>query len=324
MEEKGVNTHNMYIFDNLDPSGNSNVTLQDMEYPEAKASVSYSSDISQELSNKQLSASAAPFRPFPAIARIVPLPPVDPWPMNMSVHPGPPTILPDPMCSSPHHSYPSPPLTPNMMHRLPFMYPPYSQPQMLPPTSFSVNSSTFHPNHYAWQCNMTPKASDYVPVSVWSGCHPVEFSVSLPMVELITESTLVSVAKESSDNSELSSPVPSLPLDLISGDVVKAEVNLPALDAVETLNDITEVRSEKVKASNTLASEFITLSDNHLQKGNAPNDRYPCKNDVDKTLNILVRGRRNRKQTLRIPISLLKRPYTSHPFKAVCTSVIRD
>lgn len=347
MEEEGVNTRNMCISDNFDSNGNSNVTLQEMEYPEVKASVSYSSDISRDMSNKQLSASAAPFSPFPAVARIVPLPmninhpsgpgrlpPVGLWPMNMSVHPGTPTILPNPMCSSPHHSYHSPPPTPNMMHCLPFMYPPYSQPQMLPPTTFPVNSSAFHPNHYAWQCNMTPKASDYVPGSVWSGCHPIEFSVSLPVVEPITESTLVSVTKESSDNSERSSPVPSFPVDLISGDEVKAEANLPAPDAVETLNDIAEVGSEKVRAMNTLASEYITLSDNQSQKGDAPNEnagscdnyiqRHPCKTDDEKTFNILIRGRRNRKQILRMPMSLLKRPYTSQPFKAVCCRVIRD
>ncbi|XP_010321505.2 protein REDUCED CHLOROPLAST COVERAGE 1 isoform X2 [Solanum lycopersicum] len=347
MEEEGLNTRNMCISDNFDSNGNSNVTLQEMEYPEVKASVSYSSDISRDMSNKQLSASAAPFSPFPAVARIVPLPmninhpsgpgrlpPVGLWPMNMSVHPGTPTILPNPMCSSPHHSYHSPPPTPNMMNCLPFMYPPYSQPQMLPPTTFPVNSSAFHPNHYAWQCNMTPKASDYVPGSVWSGCHPIEFSVSLPVVEPITESTLVSVTKESSDNSERSSPVPSFPVDLISGDEVKAEANLPAPDAVEILNDIAEVGSEKVRAMNTLASEYITLSDNQSQKGDAPNEnagscdnyiqRHPCKTDDEKTFNILIRGRRNRKQILRMPMSLLKRPYTSQPFKAVCCRVIRD
>ncbi|XP_059318217.1 protein REDUCED CHLOROPLAST COVERAGE 1-like isoform X2 [Lycium ferocissimum] len=347
MEEKGVDTQNMCISDNsprvdlcenesssnLDASCNSNVTLQDMEYPQLKASLSYSSDNSRELSDKQLSASAAPFSPFPAIARIVPLP-MSAWPMNMSLHPGTPTILRNTMCSSPYQSYPSPPPTPNMMHCLPFMCPPYSQPQMLPPTTFPVNSTTFRPNHYAWQCNMTPNASDYVPGSVWSGCHPIEFSVSLPVVEPITESTLVSVTKESSDNSDRSSPVPCLPVDLISGDKGKAEVNLPALNAVETLDDIAEVGSEKVRASNALASEYITMSDNHSQKCNAPNEnagscdshmqRHPSKTDEEKTLNILVRGRRNRKQTLRIPISLLKRPYTSQPFKAVCTRVIRD
>lgn len=339
MEEEGVNTHNICFSDHLDPSDNSNVTLQVMEYTEVKASVPYSSDINRELSNKQLSASAAPFCPFPA--RIVPLPmninhpsgpgrlpPVGPWPMNMIVHPGSPTILSNPMCSSPHHSYPSPPPTPNMMHCLPFMFPPYSQPQMLPPTTFPVNSSAFHPNHYAWQCNMTPKSSDFVPGSVWSGCHSVEFSAPLPVVEPITESTLVSVAKESSDNSEHSSPVLSLPVDLISGDEVTGEANLPAPDAVEILNDMAEVGSEKMRARKTLALEYLTFSDNQLQKdaGSCDNymQRHPCKSEEEKTFSILIRGRRNRKQTLRMPMSLLKRPYTSQPFKAACSRVIRD
>ncbi|KAI3711468.1 hypothetical protein L2E82_41577 [Cichorium intybus] len=43
----------------------------------------------------------------------------------------------------------------------------------------------------------------------------------------------------------------------------------------------------------------------------------------EKTFNILIRGRRNRKQTLRMPISLLNKPYNSQSFKVIYSRVIR-
>lgn len=46
--------------------------------------------------------------------------------------------------------------------------------------------------------------------------------------------------------------------------------------------------------------------------------------DDEKTLSILIRGKRNRKHTLRVPISLLRRPYCSQSFKAGYSRVVRD
>ncbi|KAL4562617.1 hypothetical protein LXL04_026645 [Taraxacum kok-saghyz] len=43
----------------------------------------------------------------------------------------------------------------------------------------------------------------------------------------------------------------------------------------------------------------------------------------DRTFNILIRGRRNRKQTLRMPITLLNKPYNSQSFKVIYSRVIR-
>ncbi|XP_047335433.1 protein REDUCED CHLOROPLAST COVERAGE 1-like [Impatiens glandulifera] len=48
------------------------------------------------------------------------------------------------------------------------------------------------------------------------------------------------------------------------------------------------------------------------------------KSEGEKTVNILIKGRRNRRQTLRMPISLLKRPYSSQPFKVVYSRVVRE
>ncbi|XP_059312469.1 protein REDUCED CHLOROPLAST COVERAGE 1-like [Lycium ferocissimum] len=356
MEQGTVETHNVPTSDNspkvdpcekdsssnLNPSCISNMTLQDMDHLKVQAASSPTSDASRELSRK-LSASAAPFSPSPAVPRVAPLPmnitlpsppgtrpPVGPWPVNMSLHQGPPSMLPNPMCSSPHHLYPSPPHTPNMMHPLRFIYPPYSQPQTLPPSTFPMNSSTFHPNHYAWQCNIAPNVSEYVPTTVWPGCHPVEFSVSPPVIEPITDS--VSAAKEPSDNPESISLTTSLPVDLNTGDVVKEEVNLPAS---ETVGSLAAVGSEKERTSSTSDSHVVTLSSDQSKEDNGSNekagscsDNYVQRNltetDNEKTFNILVRGRRNRKQTLRMPISLLKRPYSSQPFKAVYSRVIKE
>ncbi|CAN4111448.1 unnamed protein product [Withania somnifera] len=355
MEQVSVETHNVPTSDdspevdpceqdsssNLNPSCISNTTLQDLDQLKVKSVSSHTSDASRELSRK-LSASAAPFSPSPALPRIAPLPininlpsppgtrpPVGPWSVNMSLHQRPLTILPNPMCSSPHHLYPSPPHTPNMMHPLRFIYPPYSQPQTLPPSTFPMNSSTFHPNHYAWQCNMAPNASEYVPATVWPGCHPVEFSISPPVIEPITDS--ISAAKELSDNPESISLTESLPVDLNTREEVKEDV-LPASETVESL---AAVGSENERASNTLDSHFVTLSSDQSKEGSGSTEKAgSCSNnyvqrnltekDNEKTFNILVRGRRNRKQTLRMPISLLKRPYSSQPFKAVYSRVIRE
>ncbi|XP_016503673.2 protein REDUCED CHLOROPLAST COVERAGE 1 [Nicotiana tabacum] len=348
MEQGNVQTHNVPASDdspevdfcekdsssNLDPSCISSLTLQDMDHLKVTVASSLTCDASRELSRK-LSASAAPFSPSPAIARAAPLPmninlpsppgtlpPVGPWSMNISLHQGPPTMLPNPMCSSPHHLYPSPPHTPNMMHPLRFMYPPYSQPQTIPPSTFPMSSSNFHPNHYAWQCNIAPNASEYVPATVWPGCHPVEFSISPPVIEPITDS--ISAAKEPSDNPESIILATSLPVDLNTGDEVKEEVNLPASDTGESLAAV----GSKERASSTSDSHFVTLSSNQSEEGNGSNEnavqRNPTETDKEKTFNILVRGRRNRKQTLRMPISLLKRPYSSQPFKAVYSRVIRE
>ncbi|XP_049398192.1 protein REDUCED CHLOROPLAST COVERAGE 1-like isoform X1 [Solanum stenotomum] len=356
MEQGSVETHNVPTSDNspkvdpcekdsssnLNPGCISNMTLQDMDHLKVKSVSSHASDASRELSRK-LSASAAPFSPSPAVPRVPPLPmninlpsppgirpPIGPWSVNMSLHQGPPTILPSPMCSSPHHLYPSPPHTPNMMHPLRFIYPPYSQPQTLPPSTFPMNSSTFHPNHYAWQCNIAPNASEYVPATVWPGCHPVEFSISPPVIEPITDS--ISAAKELSDNPESISLTTSLLVDLNTGDEVKEDVNLPASETVES---IAAVGPEKERASNTPDSHFVTLSSDQSKEGSGSNEkagscsdnhvqRNLMETDNEKTFNILVRGRRNRKQTLRMPISLLKRPYSSQPFKAVYSRVIRE
>ncbi|XP_047337942.1 protein REDUCED CHLOROPLAST COVERAGE 1 [Impatiens glandulifera] len=231
---------------------------------------------SKEILGKKLSASAAPFNPSAVIVSRGPtsLPmnisvPIGPWPMNMSLHPGP------PICSSPlhHHHlhpYPSPPQTPNMIHQLPFLYPSsFTQPQsVVPNTSFPMNTTPFHPNHFAWQ--------EYVHNNnnnnnmVWPGCHRME-----PMISPTKpEGGLVVVENGGSDQE----------------------------------------------------SKVIIVSDNEEENGKNNNNVEERRkvDDGEKTLNILIKGRRNRKQTLRMPISLLKRTYSSQAFKVVYSRVVRE
>lgn len=273
-----------------------------------KDPVSCSTD-AREFPNKKLSASAAPFNPSPTAARAGPpmnitVPTIAPWPLNMGLHPGSATVLPtvNPMCSSPHHLYPSPPPTPNMIHSLRFIYPPYTQPQSLPAT-------TFHPNHYTWPCNVSPNAPEYIHGPIWS--HQLDFSVSAPVVEPIMDP--VSEPKEPSDISEgLGSP-PNLMVDVNNWDEAKKEVNLQLpMEAIRNENEKAAIPSENVKENGD--SDSLKTYSNGLN-GN--------KIDNEKTFNILIRGRRNRKQTLRMPISLLKRPYNSPSFKVMYSRVIK-
>ncbi|KAK3001120.1 hypothetical protein RJ639_022477 [Escallonia herrerae] len=327
----------------LDAENGSNLNVEGVEDLKDKSSVSCPND-TREFLNKKLSASAAPFNPSAVATRVAPLamnltlppvpgsvPAVAPWSMNMTLHPGP--ILPsvNPMCSSPHHPYPSPPPTPNMIHTLRFIYPPYSQPQLLPNSTFPVTSSPFHPNHFAWQCNVNPNAPEYIHGPVWPSCHPMEFSVSPTVVERISEPK--SEPKEPSENSGNLSSDPNL-VDIDDRDMEKKEVDVQAPKAIENLNKVAEVQAENVRETSDSNSHDVLSPANQLEGnavpiGNAGNSdvnhvpQLPCKVDDEKTFNILIRGRKNRKQTLRMPISLLNRPYNSQSFKVIYSRVIR-
>lgn len=323
-----------------EPNENSHSALQGVENLKDKPSVLNSGD-TRELPNKKLSASAAPFNPSPAIARPPPVamnitlpsgpgavPAVSAWPLNMTLHPGPAAVLPavNPMCSSPHHPYPSPPPTPNMMHPLPFMYPPYTQPQAIPASNFPVTSSPFHPSHFAWQCNMNPNASEFMPRTVWPGCHPMEFSIIPPVIEPISDPILE--PKVQSGNSEGLISAPILPEEISNGGETIKEVNLLASEAMGDANIIPVVGSENGKE--IAHSDPCTVESSgkeQLGHSNSPNEctgiSSEKKIDGEKTFSILIRGRRNRKQTLRMPISLLNRPYGSQSFKVIYNRVVR-
>ncbi|KAL5859534.1 hypothetical protein ACOSQ4_000830 [Xanthoceras sorbifolium] len=324
---------------NFESHDNSNPTLQVVEDLKDKPSVLYPGD-SQGLPNRKLSASAAPFNPSPAVARASPLPinmtlasgpgtvpAVAPWQVNMSLHAGPATVLPsvNPMCSSPHHPYPSPPPTPNMMQPLPFMYPPYTQPQAVPTSTFPITSTAFHHSHFQWQCSVNPNVPEFICGTFWPGCHPMEFSVPAPVVEPIADPILE--PKVQSDNSLSPSSPPILPVDIDTVGEVKEEVNPLASKSMDSANEEAGVGLESIKEnghSNLCGIENAGIEPHHL---NSPNGSAgsSAEREVEgeKTFSILIRGRRNRKQTLRMPISLLSRPYGSQSFKVIYNRVVR-
>ncbi|XP_073126051.1 protein REDUCED CHLOROPLAST COVERAGE 1 isoform X2 [Henckelia pumila] len=325
--------------DSLNTTGHNDDTksnFQGFEELNVKRPVTGSND-SREVSNRKLSAAAPPFNPSVGAARVAPLPlnislpsgpgavpPVGPWQMNMTLHPGPVTILPNSMCS-PHHPYPSPPPTPNMIHPLPFMYPPYNQPQAIPPSSFPVTSSPFHPSHFPWQRNICSNGSEFIPITIWPGCHPLEFPSSPTVVESISEPIMET--KTQSINSDNLNLAPDLPLDLDPENESKKELVLSASEALGDMKEMDEIKSENV---NNIHYSFSSLNssngsnENAGRHNNQPVQRQQQKADDDKTFNILVRGRRNKRQILRMPLSLLKRPNNSQSFKVVYSRVVRE
>ncbi|KAF8380048.1 hypothetical protein HHK36_027518 [Tetracentron sinense] len=327
----------------VEPDCNSNSTVQVEDLKEKPLS-SDTGDM-RDIPNKKLSASATPFNPSPTNIRGPPMainnslphgasgfPALAPWPVNMTLHPGPATVLPTatPMCSSPHHLYPSTPRTPSMIqHPLCFIYPPYTQPQAVPTSTFPVTSHPFHPHHISWQCNINTNAPEFVPGTVWSGCHPMEFSVLPPVIEpIILES------KMKSDNSEGVISALTLPVETEDGEKAKKEVSNQASEAMDKANTGAEIGLEiKLENGDSSSCEVETTrnesSYNNGLKENAGNSgekhvfRHNQKDDGGGSLSILTRGRRNRKQTLRMPISLLNRPYGSQSFKVIYNRVVR-
>ncbi|KAL4015270.1 hypothetical protein IC575_027514 [Cucumis melo] len=303
-----------------------------------------SSGETRGLNNKKLSASAAPFNPSPVIIRAAPvamnitipgpraIPPIAPWPVNMNIHPGPASVLPtiNPLCSSPHQPYPSPPPTPGMMQSMPFIYPPYSQPQAIPtytqplsvpgysqpvPTStFPVTTSAFHPNPFPWQCSVNGNPSERVPGTVWPGSHPVPSPVD-PANDFMKDLNV------NGDNS-----LKVLPADIDTLGEAKKENNSLTSERMVSENRGAGIGLENVEEkchSNPCMVETSTIEpvQKSILNGNVKSSSENV--EEEKTFSILIRGRRNRKQTLRVPISLLSRPYGSQSFKVNYNRVVR-
>ncbi|KAK7389810.1 hypothetical protein VNO78_25104 [Psophocarpus tetragonolobus] len=318
----------------LEPSDNTNPISQGGEDLRVNASPSSQSHTSG-IPYKKLSASAAPFNPSPAIARAAPIamnmsipsgpsavPAIGPWPINMNVHPGPTTVLPTvtPMCSSPHHAYPSPPTTPNMMQPLPFMYPPYTQPQSVPPSNFPVTSSAFHANHFTWQCNLNPTISKFGPSAVWPGCHPVEFPLPVPIVEPIPDPISESQVLCHGPESPSSASVLPEDIDSVGDSNTVVKILTSEISEDEAVRD----GSESIKENGNMNFDRTENAGNKQSiSSNGNSSSSETNMDGEKTFSILIRGRRNRKQTLRMPISLLTRPNGSQSFKVIYNRVVR-
>ncbi|KAE8727547.1 hypothetical protein F3Y22_tig00005459pilonHSYRG00250 [Hibiscus syriacus] len=288
---------------------NSNSTLQGVEELNGKPLV-LNSDNCQGLANKKLSASAAPFNPSTSISRTAPLllnitlppprpvPAVAPWAVNMPLHSALPTVLPNPICSSPHHPYASPPPTPSMMQSLSFIYPSYTQSQPVPTMTFPVTTAPFHPSQFSWQCNVNPRVPEFIPGAVWPG-HPMEFSVPSPIVEHIYD-RMLEPKVQGDDINPTSAPM--LPLDINTIEEAKRDVNISASEAINSVKEVTGVGLESIQENGCLNQDMIDNSENMLSQITNPHSmaegNAERKTDGEKTFSILVRGRRNRKQTL--------------------------
>ncbi|GAY45712.1 hypothetical protein CUMW_091440 [Citrus unshiu] len=330
--------------ESIESHDNTKSTLQVADDLKEKPSVFNPGD-TRGLPNRKLSASAAPFNPSPAVVRAsavainMTLPPgpgavtaVAPWPVNMTLHPRPATVLPtvNPMCSSPHQPYPSPPSTPNMMQPLPFMYPPYTQPQGVPTSTFPVTTSAFHHNHFSWQCNGNSNVPEFIPGPFLPGYHPMEFSVPPPVVEPILDPIMRLKAQSGDLDSSCSASILPENIDAV-GDAEK-EVDLLASKSMDNANEVAGIGRETVRGEFVKENGHLNLCGTknagsepvHFNSQNQSLRRNVEREiEGEKTFSILVRGRRNRKQTLRIPISLLSRPYGSQSFKVVYNRVIR-
>ncbi|CAM0905756.1 unnamed protein product [Alopecurus aequalis] len=287
----------------------------------------------REMSNKKLSAAAPPFNPSPPailspLAVSVGLPPpgaipgVGPWPMNVSMLPGHSNMVPNgpPVCTSPHRLYPPAPRSPNLLHPVPFLYPPYSQSQIAPSSTFSINTTIFRPNHYGWQPYMSPAASEFVPGPAWSNSHPVAYtpsphvadtiSQSLADTHVLSDAAVVSIGP-SLDSSmvtvkeEMEVPVVAGSGNLISNKILGEENDKELKDAVKT-----ELNPDMPGDSTTDIGGRKLISN--------------LKNDDEGSFRIFLKGKRRRKQTLRIPISLLNKTYSSRSFKLDYNRVVRE
>jgi protein TIF31 len=299
------------------------VSLEGVESEKSKPNLLLSNIDLREMPNKKLSAAAPPFNPSPPavlspIAGNVGLPPsgsipgVVPWPVNASLHHRHSTMVPSgpPLCTSPHHMYPPAPRSSNLMHPVPFIYPPYSQPQVVPSTTFPMNTNMFRPHHYGWQPYMSPAASEFVPVSAWSSSHP-DFIPSPHVVDPISQSL---ADKHIQSDAAVVSIGPSLDSKMVAS---KEEVQTPAV--VESGNLISEKHDQ-----DKLLKDAVRIELNPDMQGGNTHSRINMRNEDKGSLRIYVKGKSRRKQTLRIPISLLNKTYGSHSFKLLYNRVVKE
>jgi protein TIF31 len=285
----------------------------------------------REMPNKKLSAAAPPFNPSPPavlspLAGNVGLPPtgtmpgVAPWPVNVSLHPGHSTMVPSgpPMCTSPHHLYPPAPRSPNLMHPVPFIYPPYSQPQVVPSTTFPMNT-IFRPNHYGWQPYMGSAPSEFAPVSAWSSGHTIDFTPPPHVVDPISQSL---ADKHIQSDAAVVSIGPSLDSNAVAA---KGEMETPAVVGSENfISNKHDDQDKQLKDAVRIELNPDMNAENSHDIGVTNQSQSNMKNEDEGSFRIYVKGKSRRKQTLRIPISLLNKTYGSRSFKLVYNRVVRE
>ncbi|TKY61259.1 TSS protein [Spatholobus suberectus] len=290
------------------------------EGEDLRVSVSPSSQgDAQGIPYKKLSASAAPFNPSPGIARAAPVAVNTTLPSAAGAVPPIGPCYPDVFLSSPC----IPITSTNTKHdsTIAIYVSSYTRPQSIPTNNFPVTSSAFHVNQFTWQCNMNPAVSNFGPNAVWPGCHPVEFPLPAPSIKPNPDPTFE--PKIQCHFSKNSSSAFVLPVGI--NDVSENKKEVQALESETSDDEVGRVHSESVKENGNPNSHGFGNA------GNKPNHNIGLNNisrneknmDGEKTFSILIRGRRNRKQTLRMPISLLTRPNSSQSFKVIYNRVVR-
>jgi len=286
----------------------------------------------REMPNKKLSAAAPPFNPSPPavlspLAGNVGLPPpgampgVAPWPVNVSLHPGHSSMVPSgpPLCTSPHHLYRPTPRSPNLMHPVPFIYPPYSQPQVVPSTTFPMTTNIFQPNHYGWQPYMGSAPSEFVQVSAWSSGHTIDFIPPPHVVDPISQSL---ADKHIQSDAAVVSIGPSLDSNAVAA---REEMETPAVVGSDNfISNKHDDQDKQLKDAVRIELNPDMNAVNSLDIGVTNQSRSNMKNEDEGSFRIYVKGKSRRKQTLRIPISLLNKTYGSRSFKLVYNRVVRE
>ncbi|KAF3795050.1 hypothetical protein EJ110_NYTH06114 [Nymphaea thermarum] len=288
--------------------------------------------------SKKLSASAAPFNPSPSVVHgampmnINPhpgasaMPAVAPWPVSLPLHPSP-TAVPAmaPICTSPNHPYASP-RSPHFLHPLPFMYPPYPQLQPLPSRAYALNSQANNP----WQCNMNPNAIEFVPGMVWPGCPP-DISLYPPATDPAAKPTVEEMNRIPPHDLKLAASIPPMEAK-VGGEAKSMDIPVELASSTITLSD--DAAGEKTKdespgSSRIQAGEFeqesskppgeksVTPGEQLQSSSENRSARNSRKSEDDGSINILIKGRRTKRQNLRLPMRLLNRPYGSQSFKVI-------
>jgi protein TIF31 len=104
-------------------------------------------------------------------------------------------------------------------------------------------------------------------------------------------------------------------------------MNLQASDREDSMKELTAVGLENIKENDHSNPSEVEVYRNDSSQKERPKENGTSSVDQqihgDKTFSILLRGRRNRKQNLRMPISLLSRPYDSQSSKVLYNRVVR-
>jgi protein TIF31 len=149
----------------------------------------------------------------------------------------------------------------------------------------------------------------------------VEFPRPVPIVESIPD--IISEPQVQSYTAESPSSASVLLEDIDKAGDSNKEVKTSALEMNE--DGTVRVGSESIKDGNLNfpGTNNAVNEPNQNVGSNSSTNSSEMNMDDEKTFSILIRGRRNRKQTLRMPISLLTRPHGSQSFKVIYNRVVR-